>query len=110
MPLAGEIRIQVSASQAEADRLTEAAEGAGFTHSKGGRSAFILDRALAAADVQLGAATVMAGGAIAKEVAADAAADGLTIEAWLTRALGHARVARQPAGVAGVTRRRGGGG
>lgn len=106
MPHTDEIRIQVGASKADADRLTEAATAAGFTHSKGGRSAYMLDRALAAADAQLGAATVTIGGDIGKAITADAAAEGITLEVWFERALGHARVARTPAGTAGSPARR----
>lgn len=88
-------RMQVAAAPAEAARLAEAAEKAGFTDAKGGRSAWILSVASAAADdVLAGAEPVELPGKIAAQIAEDAAAEGLTVAQWSQRALMLTRAAR----------------
>lgn len=89
-----EIRIQVAAPKAQADLLAKAAEADGFTNRKGGRSAYMLERSLAAAAVSLGGAHLAIAGELAKEIKADAEAEGLTVEQWAQRALMLTRMSR----------------
>lgn len=101
-----EPRLQVAATAAQAELLANAAERAGYTHSKGGRSAYILNAALSAAAVTMGGASVNAGGDIARAILEDAAADGLTVEAWLDRALMLTRATRMAPAPTPLGRRR----
>ena len=91
-----ETRLQVAATLAQADILAEAAKADGYTHKKGGRSAYMLDRCMAAAAVSLGGAQIMIAGELAKEIKADADADGLTVDQWVARALMLTRASRTP--------------
>jgi hypothetical protein len=107
MPDDSDIRLQVACSKEQGDILSAAARADGFTHHKGGRSAWILSSALAAAAISLGGGVDGAAGDLARSIREDAEADGLTVEAWLERALRLSRIARQPPDVApvGVQRR-----
>lgn len=80
------IWIQVKATKAEAEELTLYAASRGFDPRKGGRSAWMA--ALALGTGREGTEGSLAiSGAIARDVEAAAQAEGLSVPAWLRRAL-----------------------
>lgn len=87
-------RMQVHGTAEEAAELDQAAKAAGFSHHSGGRSAFMLRASLASARAGSGALSVT--GKVAAQVIADAAAEGISVEDWLSRALMLTRTARGP--------------
>lgn len=96
---AEDLRIQVAATQEQADHLKDAADHAGYANARatGGRSAWMLKVSLAAADAELTGDVVVLAGSAAKIVKAEAEREGLTVEAYLEKAITMVRAVRAAA-------------
>jgi hypothetical protein len=93
---ADNLRMQVPATEDQSKLLDAAADAAGYANARatGGRGAWILKVSLAAAHAQLSGQVVTFAGDLAAQLKAEAERDGLTVEAYLERAITMSRAVR----------------